>query len=125
MIRWEYLLSGLLACAAVALLDQLLGTQLVRQRPFWLYLGIMLLCQLAFDGYLPARPVTLYDPCCYLGLRLPLLAIPLEDLPFGIALVSLVVVLWEWGGRTSPPAPPRRGEGGLVSHSAAGGQGIG
>src|SRR6476661_6012514 len=111
MIRGEYLLSGLLACAAVALLDQALGTRLVRQRRFWLYLGIMLLCQLAFEGYLTARPVTLYDPCCYLGLRLPLLAMPLEDLPFGIALVSLVAVLWEWGGRTPPPAPPLEGRG--------------
>src|SRR3954453_4627297 len=111
MIRWEYLLSGLLACAAVALLDQLLGTQLVRQRPFWLYLGVMLLCQLAFDGYLTAGPVTLYDPCCYLGLRIPVLAMALEDIPFGLVSVSLVGVLWEWGGRPSPPPPPRPGEG--------------
>jgi len=99
VIRWEYLLSGVLACAAVLALDAALGTRLARGRRFWLYIGVMLLCQLAFDGYLTARPVTLYDECCYLGVRLPLLNMPIEDLPFGIALVGLTAVLWEWAGR--------------------------
>ena len=99
MIRWEYLLSGILACAAVLALDVALGTRLARGRRFWIYLGVMLLCQLAFDGYLTARPVTLYDECCYLGVRLPLLNMPIEDLPFGVALVGLTAVLWEWAGR--------------------------
>lgn len=99
MIRWEYLLSGIVACAAVATLDLALGTRLIRQRRFWIFIGVMLLCQLAFDGYLTARPVTLYDPCCYLGPRLPLIKMPIEDLPFGLALVGLTAVLWEWAGR--------------------------
>lgn len=96
-MRWEYLLSGMAACGAVATLDRALGTGLLRQRRFWLYLGVMLVCQVIFDGYLTARPVTLYDPCCHLGPRL--FAMPVEDIPFGMALLSLVVVLWEWGGR--------------------------
>jgi lycopene cyclase domain-containing protein len=99
MIRWEYLLSGIIACAAVVALDRALGTRLVERRRFWAFLGIMMLCQLIFDGYLTARPVTLYDPCCHLGLRLPLINMPIEDLPFGAALVSLAAVLWEWSGR--------------------------
>ena len=99
MIRWEYLLSGIIACGAVLALDQLLRTRLVRQRRFWVFLGIMMLCQLIFDGYLTARPVTIYDPCCPLGPRLPLIAMPIEDIPFGLALVGLAAVLWEWGGR--------------------------
>ncbi len=99
MIRWEYLLSGLLACAAVLLLDRALGTRLANGRRFWIYLGVMALCQLAFDGYLTARPVTIYDPCCHLGLRLPLIEMPIEDLPFGLALVGLAAILWEWAGR--------------------------
>jgi lycopene cyclase domain-containing protein len=98
MMRWEYLLSGIVACGAVAVLDRALGTRLLGRRRFWAYLGVMMLCQLIFDGYLTARPVTLYDPCCYLGLRLPLIAMPVEDLPFGLALVGLVAVLWEWAG---------------------------
>ena len=106
MIRWEYLLSGIIACGAVLALDQLLRTRLVRQRRFWVFLGIMMLCQLIFDGYLTARPVTIYDPCCHLGPRLPLIAMPIEDIPFGIALVGLAAVLWEWGGRVigRPPS---------------------
>lgn len=99
MIRWEYLLSGLIACVAVLLLDRALGTRLANGRRFWIYLGVMALCQLAFDGYLTARPVTIYDPCCHLGPRLPLIKMPIEDLPFGLALVGLVAVLWEWAGR--------------------------
>ena len=65
----------------------------------------MVLCQLAFDGYLTARPVTIYDPCCHLGPRLPLIAMPIEDLPFGLALVGLAAVLWEWGGRWTTGEP--------------------
>ncbi|MFN8514426.1 MAG: hypothetical protein U0841_17920 [Chloroflexia bacterium] len=68
-------------------LDRALGTRLAQRPRFWAFLGIMLLCQLAFDGYLTARPVTLYaDPCCHLGPRLPLLNMPIEDLPFGLPL---------------------------------------
>jgi len=103
VIRWEYLLSGVSACAAVLALDVVLGTRLARGRRFWLYIGVMLICQLAFDGYLTARPVTLYDPCCYLGVRLPLLNMPIEDLPIGVALVGLAAVLWEWAGRRWGP----------------------
>lgn len=99
MIRWEYLLSGLFACVAVLLLDRALGTRLANGRRFWIYLGVMTLFQLAFDGYLAARPVTIYDPCCHLGLRLPLIRMPIEDLPFGLALMGLAAVLWEWAGR--------------------------
>ena len=99
MIRWEYLLSGVVACAAVLLLDRVLGTRLANERRFWIYLGVMALCQLAFDGYLTARPVTIYDPCCHLGPRLPLIEMPIEDLPFGLALVGLATILWEWAGR--------------------------
>jgi lycopene cyclase domain-containing protein len=99
MMSWEYLLSGIVACAAVVALDRLLGTRLLRCRRFWVYLGIMLFCQLIFDGFLTARPVTLYNPCCFLGPRLPLIAMPIEEFPFGVALVSLAAVLWEWSGR--------------------------
>jgi lycopene cyclase domain-containing protein len=98
MMRWEYLLSGIVGCAVVVALDQALNTRLLRRRRFWAYLGIMVCCQLVFDGYLTARPVTLYDPCCYLGPRLPLLNMPIEEFPFGLALVGLVAVLWEWAG---------------------------
>lgn len=97
LLRWEYLLSGLGALAGVALLDRALGTGLLQQGRFWLFQGVMLACTILFDGYLTARPVTLYDPCCHLGPRL--VTIPPEDLLFGAALVGLVVVLWEWGGR--------------------------
>src|SRR5688572_19796653 len=110
LIRWEYLISGLVAMAGVAALDRALGTGLLRRGRFWLYLGVLLVCQLLFDGYLTARPVTLYDPCCHLGPRL--IRMPIEDIPFGVAVLGLVVVLWEWGGR-------RFGAGGAVAASEA------
>ena len=96
-MRWEYLLSGIVASGVVAALDLALGTRLLRQRRFWAYLGVMLACQFVFNGYLTARPVTIYDPCCYLGPRI--ITMPVEDTLFGTALLGLVVVLWEWGGR--------------------------
>ena len=103
-MRWEYLLSGIVASGAVAALDLALGIRLLRQRRFWIYLGVMLVCQFVFNGYLTARPVTLYDPCCHLGPRI--ITMPVEDTLFGTALLGLVVVLWEWGGRFL--APPSR-----------------
>ena len=96
-MRWEYLASGLVALAAVAALDRALGTRLLGRRRFWLYLGVLFVCQVAFEGYLTGRPVTRYAPCCVLGPRL--LRTPVEDYPFGLALVGLVAVLWEWCGR--------------------------
>lgn len=100
-MRWEYLLSGIAASGVVAALDLALGTRLLRQRRFWIYLGVMLVCQFVFNGYLTARPVTLYDPCCHLGPRI--ITMPVEDTLFGTALLGLVVVLWEWGGRFLAP----------------------
>ena len=73
----------------------------MRRRRFWIYLGVMLVCQFVFNGYLTARPVTLYDPCCLLGPRI--ITMPVEDTLFGTALLGLVVVLWEWGGRRLGP----------------------
>ncbi len=102
-MRWEYLLSGIVASGAVVALDLALGTRLLRRRRFWIYLGVMLICQFVFNGYLTARPVTLYDPCCLLGPRI--ITMPVEDTLFGTALLGLVVVLWEWAGRFLAPSP--------------------
>jgi hypothetical protein len=61
----------------------------------------MMVCQRIFDGYLTARPVTFYDPCCHLGPRLPLIKMPAEEFCFGLPLVGLAAILWEWAGRRS------------------------
>jgi lycopene cyclase domain-containing protein len=97
MIRWEYLLSGIVACGLVVLFDRLLGTKIVRTRRFWRYLGVMLLCQLLFETYATSRPVFIYNSCCIIGLRI--INTPVEDTLFGLALYGLVVVLWQWSGR--------------------------
>ena len=97
MLRWEYLASGLIACAGVAALDALLGTGLLRRRRFWAFLGAMLVFQAAFETYATARPFFEYDPCCIAGPRL--VRTPIEDFFFGLALYGLVVVCWEWAGR--------------------------
>ncbi len=99
MMRWEYLIAGIVSCLLALLLDRVVQTSLVRQRRFWIFLGLILCCQLVFDGYLTARPVTFYDPCCHLGPRLPILEMPIEELPFGIMLASFTIILWEWSGR--------------------------
>lgn len=98
-MHWEYLAAGVCWCLVAVLLDQVLQTHLRRQRRFWIFLMLIVGCQLIFDGYLTVRPVTLYDPCCTLGPRLPLLQMPVEEIPYGLMLASLTVILWEWLGR--------------------------
>ena len=104
-MRWEYLISGVIACGLVGALDRALGTRLLGQGRFWRCLGILLICQFIFESYATSRPVFLYDPCCIVGLRI--IATPVEDFLFGPALYGLVIVLWEWGGRD----PGRAGAG--------------
>lgn len=95
----EYLVEDLVVLAALVVLDQVLGTRLLRRRPFLILLVALNVATVLADGYLTARPVLLYDPH---ALTLPRLwHMPLEDLGYGSALIIGAVMTWELLGDRS------------------------
>jgi len=61
---------------------------------YWIFMGVMTLCELAVNGFLTSRPVFLYGERYISGLRLG--TIPIEDMIYGFAFISLVIVIWEF-----------------------------
>lgn len=89
----EYTIASVAAVLLVALLDQRLGTRILRRREFWVYIAVMFFFKQIFNGYLTWRPVVIYGREFFLGLRLG--TIPLEDFLFGFSMIALTVVIWE------------------------------
>ena len=77
----------------VALVDTLLGVDLLLRPKTYLYLAIVSVLILVFNGYLTARPVVLYGEAYQIGYRV--LTIPLEDFGYGFTLVLFNTMLYE------------------------------
>jgi lycopene cyclase domain-containing protein len=90
----EYTAAAAVSALVVVVLDRWLGTRLLRQKGFWVFLAAMAGFMLVVNGYLTWRPIVIYREGAYLGIRLG--TIPLEDFVFGFSLISLSVVLWEY-----------------------------
>jgi len=69
------------------LADRILKTDLLLSRRFYLYIGLVILFTVVFNGFLTARPVVLYGESYQLGLRI--ITIPIEDFGYGISLIFL------------------------------------
>ena len=90
----EYTILALAAAAGSVVLDRLLGTRLLARRRFWVAMAIMFFFKIPSNGYLTGRPIVLYDPAYFLGIRLG--TIPVEDFFYGFGLITLSLVLWEY-----------------------------
>ncbi len=90
----EYTFLAVLSVGVALLLDRWLRTMVVRKRVFWIAMGIMFLFKIPSNGYLTWRPIVLYNPDQFLGIRL--WTIPLEDFLFGFGLITATLVLWEY-----------------------------
>ena len=77
----------------VALVDTLLGVDLLLRPKTYLYLAIVSVLILVFNGYLTARPVVLYGEAYQSGYRI--LTIPLEDIGYGFTLMLFNTMLYE------------------------------
>lgn len=75
------------------MVDRLLGTDLFLQRRFYVYLLLITLFTLIFNGYLTWRPVVLYGEAYQQGIRIG--TIPIEDFGYGFALLFLATSLFE------------------------------
>ena len=87
--------TGLVICCfgLVALTDTLLKTGLLGQPKTYLYLAIVAVLILVFNGYLTARPVVLYGEVYQSGYRM--LTIPIEDFGYGFTLVLFNAMFYE------------------------------
>ena len=87
--------TGLVLCCLglVGLADTLLRTNLLLRPKTYLYLAIVAGLILAFNGYLTARPVVLYDEAYQSGYRI--LTIPVEDFGYGFTLTLFNTILYE------------------------------
>ena len=77
----------------VGLVDMLLNVNLLLQPKTYLYLGIVSVLILVFNGYLTARPVVLYGEAYQSGYRI--LTIPIEDFGYGFTLMLFNAMLYE------------------------------
>ena len=93
-----YTVPAVLAVLAVCLLELLvLRTGLFRRSAYWLSMLIVVGFQILVDGWLTklSAPIVVYDDRQITGIRFPF-DIPVEDFLFGFALVTGVLLLWEW-----------------------------
>lgn len=93
-----YIVPTVVAVAAVCVAERVvLRTGLLRRPAYWVSMVIMLGFQILVDGWLTRldAPVVQYNPDHILGARFPW-DIPIEDFLFGFALVTAVLLCWEW-----------------------------
>ena len=89
----EYTALVLFSLGFVGLFDWLMKTEILARPNTYLYLGIILLLNLVFNGYLTARPVVLYDASYQLDFRI--FTVPVEDIFYGFSLLLLNTILYE------------------------------
>lgn len=89
----EYTLFAILSALFGLVLDHLLRTGITRSKVFWIAMGIMMAFKIPSNGYLTGRPIVLYNPDFFLGIRLG--SIPIEDFFYGFGLITVTLVLWE------------------------------
>jgi lycopene cyclase domain-containing protein len=75
------------------LLDQVLNTNLLLKRRFYLYLLFILFFTLIFNGYLTWRPVVTYGVDYQLDFRI--ITIPIEDFVYGTALIFMNTSIYQ------------------------------
>ncbi|MFV8316697.1 lycopene cyclase domain-containing protein [Mycobacterium sp. 23] len=93
-----YTVPAVVSVLAVCALEfTVLRTGLFRKLAYWLSMVIVLGFQVPVDGWLTklSAPVVIYDERETSGLRFPF-DIPVEDFLFGFALVTGVLLLWEY-----------------------------
>ncbi|MBI2700791.1 MULTISPECIES: lycopene cyclase domain-containing protein [Mycobacterium] len=93
-----YTVPAVVSVLAVCALEfTVLRTGLFRKLAYWLSMVIVLGFQVPVDGWLTklSAPVVIYDERQTSGVRFPF-DIPIEDFLFGFALVTGVLLVWEY-----------------------------
>lgn len=91
--KWYTLIMGVLLMITL-LLDHLLKTHLYINKTFIFFILIFNILTLIFNSYLTARPIVLYNSTVITNFHI--YTIPIEDFFFGINLISLIIIFYEW-----------------------------
>jgi lycopene cyclase domain-containing protein len=89
----EYTALVLFALSITGFVDWRLKTEVLARPNTYIYLSIVFLLNLVFNGYLTARPIVLYDAQYQLNFRI--YTVPVEDVFYGFALILLNTSLYE------------------------------
>lgn len=88
-----YTYSAIVAVVLAVVLDLVVvRTRLLRTRLFWASYAIIIFFQFLVNGVLTGLKVVTYDPARILGPRL--FFAPIEDVVYGFALLTLVLIGW-------------------------------
>jgi lycopene cyclase domain-containing protein len=93
-----YTVPAVIAAVAVCAAEfAVLRTGLFRRPAYWIAMVIVTGFQILVDGWLTklSAPLVIYDNRDTSGIRFPF-DIPIEDFLFGFALVTAVLLLWEY-----------------------------
>lgn len=96
----EYTGLAIASVVMAVIVDRRLGADLFRQGRFYLFLLVILFFKLLVNGYLTGARVVIYNPAVFLGYRIG--SIPLEDFLFGLSMVTLTIVFWEYFKKKLP-----------------------
>ncbi|MFA5092843.1 MAG: lycopene cyclase domain-containing protein [Candidatus Omnitrophota bacterium] len=90
----EYTLIALVSVALTIWIDKLTRVNILKNKLFYLFLGVIFFFKLLVNGYLTKTNIVMYNSKFFLGIRLG--SIPLEDFIFGFSMVTLGVIFWEY-----------------------------
>lgn len=96
-----YPAASITAAILVLVLElAVLRTGLLRQRAYWVSMGIIYFFMVLVDGWLTklSAPIVIYDPGDVSGWR-PIWDILAEEYLYAFALLTLVLICWEHAGR--------------------------
>lgn len=100
----EYTVMTALGMIVVVGLELLVfRSGIFRRAKYWAALAICLGFQCLVDGWLTklSDPIVIYNPDMFLGIRFPF-DIPIEDFGFGFAMITAVLMLWQWNLNRDP-----------------------
>ena len=100
----EYTVMTVLGMIVVVGLELLVfRSGIFRRAKYWAALAICLGFQFLVDGWLTklSDPIVIYNPDMFLGIRFPF-DIPIEDFGFGFAMITAVLMLWQWNLNRDP-----------------------
>lgn len=82
---------------------KVLRTGLLREAAYWISMGICLAFMIPVDGWLTklSAPVFVYRPEDTSGVR-PIWDILIEEFAFAFALLTGVMLVWDWLGQREP-----------------------
>lgn len=116
-----YPLLSALAAAGVVLVEVVwLRTGLLRDRSYWVAMLIVFVFMVPIDGWMTKTtdPIVIYNPDVLSGIRFPW-DIPLEEFVYAFALVTMTMLLWDRGGRTTEAEPCTGGRHETAGHHEA------